>query len=102
MAINMDVGLKGYEFRILIEDSFVDKDTKEKVPYMTMLVEHPDTCEQVRVSVPKDLREQTKGLGIRKAQYVDLLVNVRAGQGYGSAKLIEVQHVYGEDGEVDF
>lgn len=102
MAFNLDTLLKGYEFRVLVEDSFRDKETGQKIPYMTMVVEHPDTCEQTRVSVPEGMRQDLRSYGLRKGEFVDIFVNVRAGSNYNKCTLVSLEHVYSDDGQVRF
>lgn len=100
-TIDMDVMLKGQEFRILRKGSFTDEKTKREVQYMTLVIENEE-CEQQKVSVPQELREDLERMEIHKGEYLDLVVHVKAGSNFSSMKLVQIQHVYDEEGEVGF
>lgn len=100
-TVDMDVTLKQQEFRILRTGTFTDDKTKREIEYMTLVVEHPDTCEQQKISVPQEQRQDLKNMNIRKGEYLDLMVHVKAGSNFASMKLVQVLAVYDEDGTVE-
>lgn len=100
MAFSIETLLKGYEFRRLLEDTFKDEDG-HKVPYMQLWVEHPETCEQSRISVPKVMFDDLVDMDeLQKGNLVDVLVNATGGATYSKLRLIRVEHVYTPEGEV--
>lgn len=100
-TIDMDVVLNGQEFRILRKGSFTDEKTKRDIEYMTLVIENEE-CEQQKVSVPQELRDDLERMQINKGEYLDLTVHVKAGSNYSSMKLVQVLRVYDRDGEVSY
>lgn len=91
MAFAIQSQLKNYEFRILIEDKFTNKDG-EKIPYMSLVVED-DKCNQSRISVPEEYRSELRSLNLQKGCYVDVTVDVKAGSNYSSLKFVRLNDV---------
>ena len=89
MSFRIETTMKGYEFRTLVESSFKDDDGN-RVPYMTMVVENVDNCDQSRVSVPSDLRDMVRSLNIRRGMLVDLRVLASAGSSYSKLQLVDL------------
>lgn len=92
--------LKGYEYRTTIDDTFKDRETGQKIPYMTLLVENlEDQCSQERISVPSDLFDVVRDLPAKRGDLVDLTVDITTGK-YSRIRLVSVDSIYDESGEV--
>lgn len=96
MAFRIETKLEGYEFRAIREGKV--EDTK----WMHLVVEHPETCDQSRVSVPGDMQEQVLSLGLSKGDMLDLIVMAEGGNQYSRLRLVKILRVYDEEGEVKF
>ena len=94
MGFSIDTVLKGYEFRIIRSGKV------ENTEWMHLVVEHPDTCEQSKISVPVDLRPYVETLGLAKGDIIDLKVHANAGDKYSRISLIKVLRVVDTNGEV--
>ena len=92
--------LKGYEYRTIIDDTFKDRDTGQKIPYMVLLVENlADQCRQERISVPSNLFEMVRDLEVFRGDLIDLTVDITTGK-YSRIRLVSVDKIYNEADEV--
>lgn len=94
MGFSIDTELKGYEFRIIRSGQV------EETKWMHIIVEHPETCEQSKISVPADLRPYVENLGLQKGDFIDVKVHANAGEKYSRLTLIKIMRVVDSDGEV--
>ena len=94
MGFSIDTELKGYEFRIIRSGKV------EETKWMHVIVEHPDTCEQSKISVPADLRPYVENLGLQKGDLIDVKVHANAGEKYSRLTLIKIMRVVDSNGEL--
>lgn len=93
MALNLTTQLLHKEFRGIVDDSFTNDDGK-KVPYMKLVLEDSDSkVSQIRISVPEELRVELRGYGLVKGCFVDVTVEVKAGNNYNSLRLVSLDDV---------
>lgn len=96
--------IKGYEFRTLIDSYFTDRDSKEKIPYMTMVVEDiGNDCKQERISVPREMWDEMRDFvddNLKRGILLDLSVDISFGK-YSKVRLVDILNAYeiNEDGE---
>lgn len=92
--------LKGYEYRTTVDDTFKDRETGQKIPYMTLLVENlEDQCKQERISVPSVLFDAVRDLPAERGDLMDLTVDITTGK-YSRIRLVSVDSIYDDKGEV--
>lgn len=94
MGFSIDTVLTGYEFRIIRSGKV------EETKWMHIIVEHPETCEQSKISVPVELRPYVESLGLSKGDLIDVKVTARAGEKYSRLTLIKVMRVVDSNGEL--
>ena len=94
MGFSIDTILSGYEFRIIRSGKV------ENTEWMHLVVEHPETCEQSRISVPVELRSYVESLGLSKGDIIDVKVHANAGDKYSRISLIKILGVVDSNGEV--
>ena len=78
MGFSIDTVLNGYEFRIIRSGKV------EETEWMHIIVEHPETCEQSKISVPVELRPYVESLGLTKGDLIDVKVTCCASSGMTS------------------
>lgn len=74
MAFRITSLLKEYEVRVV--RTGVSRSTGQ--PWMQLVVEHPDTADQITLSVPKDMRRDVEALSLRKGDIVNASINAVA------------------------
>ena len=94
MGFSIDTVLTGYEFRIIRSGKV------ENTEWMHLVVEHPDTCEQSRISVPVELRPYVESLALSKGDIIDVKVHANAGDKYSRISLIKVLRAVDSNGEL--
>lgn len=96
----MRTSLKGYEYRTTIDDNFKDRETGQKIPYMTLLVEDlANQCKQERISVPSNLFDVVRDMPASRGDKMDLTVDITTGK-YSRIRLVSVDSLYDDNGEV--
>lgn len=70
MAFRIVSVLKEYEVRAV--RTGVSRSTSQ--PWMQLVVEHPDTADQLTLSVPKDMRRDVEALSLRKGDIVNVSI----------------------------
>lgn len=93
MALNVRTQLLKKEFRGIVDSSFLNDEGK-KVPYMKLVLEDTDeNVSQIRISVPEELRPEMRGYGLSKGCFVDVTVDIKAGNNYNSMRLVSLDDV---------
>lgn len=93
MALNVRTQLMNKEFRGIVDDSFTNEEGA-KVPYMKLVLEDCDAkVSQIRISVPGELRAELRGYGLSKGCFVDVTVDIKAGNNYNSMRLVSLDDV---------
>ena len=94
MGFSIETTLENYEYRTTLTGEV------EGNKWMQLVIEHPETCEQSKVSVPADMRGIVDVMPLSKGDHINLRVKATAGANYSRMQLIKIVSVVDSDGEV--
>ena len=95
MGFCIETTLENYEFRTIRTGEV------EGNKWMQLVIEHPETCEQSKVSVPADMRGIVDVMPLSKGDHINLRVRATAGSNYSRMQLIKIISVVDVNGEVE-